>query len=148
MKKKREPYKLTITLDDAGVKAEAVYRTRVFGDDGIVDATFDPVVEPVRLADIEGEFPWKEFIDAATQAALTSIGVSAKAKADAVTAAEDTHRSCDEATAKANSERDAAVAERNAVLKAALDKAQAEVNEKTARIAELEKANATEPPPA
>lgn len=87
METKREPYKLTITLDDAGPKAEAVYRTRVFGDDGLVDAKFEPVIEPVRLADVTNDFPWKEFIDAATQASLTDVAASREVAATANTEA-------------------------------------------------------------
>lgn len=80
---RKEAYRLTITLEDDGAKVEATYRTRVFGDDGKVDAKFEPAIEPARLSDLGDQFPWAEFIPPATQAVLLKSETDIAAKKSA-----------------------------------------------------------------
>jgi len=105
MRKTKEPFELVIHIDEAGTRATASYRLRVFDDaDTIIEGA--TTMEAVTLTELGAAFPWGEFIDAVTKGALVTVDAE---KAKAATANTECTAAKAEAT-KANKERDAAVA--------------------------------------
>jgi len=68
----KEPFELVIHIDEAGTRATASYRLRVYDDDGVIieGAT---TMESVTLTELGAAFPWGEFIDGATRGALVAV---------------------------------------------------------------------------
>lgn len=70
MQIEKKPFELVIHIDEAGTRATASYRTRVFDDAGaVIDGATK--MESVTLADLGTAFPWGGFVPLATQTALT-----------------------------------------------------------------------------
>ena len=87
MHQTKEPFELVIHIDEAGTRATASYRLRVFDEaDVVIEGATR--IEGVTLTELGAAFPWGEFIPAAVQGALLSVETT-NAKLAAVTAERD-----------------------------------------------------------
>lgn len=95
MKKLKEPFELVVHIDEAGTRATASYRTRLWDDDGtLIDAA--TTIDSVTLEQLGNNFPWTEYIGEALKGALLVCEKSsadlteAKAEIERLTAASPT----------------------------------------------------------
>lgn len=97
MEKRREPFELVIHIDEAGTRATASYRTRIFDDAGVVDDSIPPLIDSVTLDKLGDEFPWSEFVDAGAKSAMIQLDAANTARKAAEQSAE---KSVQEANAR------------------------------------------------
>lgn len=91
MQTEKKPFEIVIHIDEAGTRATASYRIRILDDAGaVIDGATK--MESVTMTELGDAFPWKEFIDAATQAMLVQVEMltARVASAESATAAETT----------------------------------------------------------
>lgn len=88
MEKRREPFELVIHIDEAGTRATASYRTRIFDDAGVVDDSIPPLIDSVTLDKLGDEFPWSEFVDAGAKSAMIQLDAANVARKEAEQATE------------------------------------------------------------